>query len=303
MQWAERRLDLFPYPDSSLLLCLSGTPAGFFELEFPGVEFLEHGLEGGDVFVGKVFGFADVAFEVVESWGVSVLSVVDDFPFSFAHSAGAFAAPLPPIERAGSFGGGCFGSSVDEGKETFPVEFPGRGNLGFGGFDNGGEEVESDNRFVNDEPGGDFFRPAHRPGDADATFPKGAFFALKRVVDRAIGSLAAVVVGEEHNGVFFKTLSLEAVEDFADIVVETDDESGVVGALFFFDMRGAGGVFGLWLKRSVGRGEGDEEVEGLVLVLLDEAAGGVAEAVGYVAAFLGVFSVLLNDAVVADFFL
>ena len=67
-------------------------------MEFPGVEFLEHGLEGGGVFFGKVFGFADVAFEVIESWGVSGLSVVDDFPFSFAHGAGAFAAALPPIE-------------------------------------------------------------------------------------------------------------------------------------------------------------------------------------------------------------
>ena len=207
------------------------------------------------MFFGKVFGFADVSFEVVEGWGVSGLSVVDDFPFSFAHGAGAFAAALPPIERAGSFGGGGgsgFGSSVDEGEETFPVEFPGRVNLGFGGFDNGGEEVESDDRFVNDEPGGDFVRPAHSPGDADTAFPEGAFFTLKGGVDRAIGSLAAVVVGEENNGVFFETLNLEAVEDFADVVVETDDESGVVGALFFFDMRGAGGVFWLWLKRSVG---------------------------------------------------
>ena len=222
-------------------------------MEFPGVEFFEHGLEGGGVFFGKVFGFADVAFEVIEGRGVSGLSVVDDFPFSFAHGAGAFAAPLPPIERAGSFGGGgVFGSSVDEGEETFPVEFPGRVNLGFGGFDNGGKEVESDDRFVNNEPGGDFVRPAHRPGDADAALPEGAFFTLKRGVDRAIGSLAAVVVGEENNGVFFETLSLEAVEDFADVVVEADNESGVVGALFFFDMRGAGGVFGLWLKRSVG---------------------------------------------------
>ncbi len=38
-------------------------------------------------------------------------------------------------------------------------------------------------------------------------------------------------------------------------------------------------------------------------MLPDEAAGGVAEAVGDVAVFLGVFSVLLNDAVVADFLL
>ena len=236
-----------------LLLCLSGTPAGLFELEFPGVEFLEHGLEGGGVFLGKVLGFADVAFEVIEGWVVSGLSVVDDLPFSFAHGAGAFAAALPPIERAGSFGGGGgFGSSIDEGEEAFSVEFPGRINLGIGGFDNSGKEVKSDDRFVNDETGGDFVRPAHRPGDADAAFPEGAFFTLKGGVDRAIGSLAAVVVGEEDNGVFLETLSLEAVEDFADVVVETDDESGVVGALFFFNMCGAGGVFGFWLKRSMG---------------------------------------------------
>ncbi len=101
-------------------------------MEFPGVEFFEHGLEGGGVFFGKVFGFADVAFEVIEGRGVSGLSVVDDFPFSFAHGAGAFAAPLPPIERAWSFVGvaGVW-CSVEGLEETFPFEFTGRFHLVF----------------------------------------------------------------------------------------------------------------------------------------------------------------------------
>ena len=115
--------------------------------------------------------------------------------------------------------------------------------------------------------------------------------------------MATVVVGEEDDGVFFETLRLEAVEDFADVVVEAYDESGVAGALFVVDMRDSFGVFGLGLEWAVGRGEGDEEVEGGLFVFLDKAAGRVTEAVGDVAVFLGVLPVFLNDAMVADFLL
>lgn len=85
-----------------------------------------------------------------------------------------------------------------------------------------------------------------------ATFEESAFLSLKGRVVGACARLASVVVRKHHHRVVGQAYLLKALEDLPHVVIERDDQAGVVFAFLLVDVLEALQVFLLWLEGAVG---------------------------------------------------
>ena len=246
-----------------LLLPLPGRAAAALDvLAQGGGEFVEDlGSFFDDVGLLLGVGFEVVEFEGAEGVVLHEFVVATDEGFvAFATVGGAaFAAGEVEVARGGE------GLAFEDRDEADGVEI--RGGLGTGEFEESGEEIEVQALIVGAGAGLDLGGPADHEGDAEAAVVVVLLTAAPRGVGLAVGEGAAVVGGEDDDGVVLLTGVFEGCEEASDAIVEVFDE-GDIGGAFVIEVRGAsfdfGEPFGGGFDGEVGGVVGEVEEEGLV---------------------------------------
>ena len=236
------------------------SPEWFGHLAFPGFHLfgeLSHDLGVGG---GNIGGLTDVFAQVIELWlGTGFTTVVDQLPLTLTDTDRALGAVLAPVQGAGRQR--CFFPGSKR-QEAAAVELPVGWDLIASGFHHTWKDVEGDDGLIDYAAGLDLIRPAHGEWDAGAAFPDGAFLAFERSVVSTECSLAAVVIGIDDDGVILDPCLIDLLENLAYIVIQAEDEAGIVLTFFFSDVLETLEVFWLGLQWSMGCGERNEEVEG-----------------------------------------
>ena len=201
------------------------------------------------------------------------------------------------LEDGVAFQGG--GGVFEEGDEAFAVLGLAGRWLGGGDFDQGGVEVDVDGGDAAGGGGLGDAGPADDEGDAGAAFVEAAFAAAEGGVVGDVTAFfheafahvtadAAVVAGEDEDGVFAELEFVEFGHDAADTFVDAGDHGGVNGVVVTADSRFCFEFFDEFLFGLVGGVDaevGQVEEEGGVFFALDEVEGFVGEEVGEVGVF------------------
>ena len=176
-----------------------------------GAEFADFFGVGG----GQVVFFAEVMGEVVEFdlAGAFFPAGADvQFPIAGADGgdAGLRAAEQERLVRR-------FGALRERGPEIAAIEGERLRRGSAGEFQQGGEPIDEVERFVDYAAGGDATGPAGAGADADATLVERALAGAEGAVGGDFAGLgAAVVTGENHEGVFAEAGLVQGCEDLAD---------------------------------------------------------------------------------------
>ena len=201
------------------------------------------------------------------------------------------------LEDGGAFQGR--GGVFEEGDEAFAVLWLISGGLGGGDFDQGGVEIDVDGRDAAGRAGFGDAGPADDEGDAGAAFVEAAFAAAEGGVVGDVAAFfheafafvaadAAVVAGEDEDGVVAEVEFIKLGHDATDAFVDAGDHGGVdrvvvtgdagLGFEFLYE-------FFLGLIGGVDTEVGEVEEEGGVFFALDEVDGFVGEEVSEVGVF------------------
>ena len=213
---------------------------------------------------GEVFGFGDVAGEVIEArWGdagggsVCGGVVADEFEAVLEDGHLVTEAPEEGVVR------GSGGGAGEVREEIGAFEFPCGVRGDAGGGEGGGVEVGLDDG-MGEDAGFEVGGPCDEEGDADTAFEGGAFAAAERGVARAVDGDAAhdgaaVVAEEGDERVFGLAGGGEGGAETADGGVHGGEHSGVGAALRVGDGGEASEVFGGCFEGSVDGVEGEAE--------------------------------------------
>ena len=267
----------------------------------------EPGIEGGaECFHpfhfpgGEIALFPGVPGEVVE-FVPPILVVVDEFPIPAADDGAGFTALVAIVRVVPEEVTRGNGFALEEGNEAHPVDVLGGEGIKARQFEESGIEVGSRHRDVAGCPGSGHARSLDVVGFADPALPLAPLAAAVGQVAGGKGITrgnAAVVGGENHDGVVRDAHFVEGLEDDAHRVIHAFHHAGIDGTILdLAHGEGAveeepvalvGGLAGLvpvllpeprgGLDGSVDRVEGEEGKEGSAGLGFDESSGVGGEA-------------------------
>ncbi len=219
----------------------------------------------------------------------------DQLPVAAADGAvGEFVSAAVVGEVPEEIGAGELGLAGEFTEQADAVDFAACGQGAADDLADGGQDVDAANGGGAGGIGGDDAGPFEQPGFANAAFVSVAFARAEGLVV-GDGFEAAVVGGEDDQGVTGEVEGFDFVEHGADGVVDTLDHGGVIGAEVF-PAGGFGFVFEIvgvvfaGLNGGVDGVMGHVKEEGFIVGggVLDEIDGFVGQPVGQVFAFLAV---------------